>query len=80
MTGRSTGAPPWRATRRPEAISARNVLEGEILFITDEGGAKLITVQTAAGLVLSRLTPQAVIELGLAAGSKVWALVKAHAL
>ncbi|MDB5740481.1 MAG: hypothetical protein JWP16_1521 [Alphaproteobacteria bacterium] len=68
------------ASRRPEAISARNILEGDITAVTEDGGARLVEMRTAAGTLLSRLTPQAVAELGLAPGGTAWALVKAHAL
>jgi molybdate transport system ATP-binding protein len=69
------------AAELPRAISARNVLEGEVVAITPEpGGSHLITLSTRAGTVLSRLTADAVQDLKLAPGKKVWALVKAHAL
>jgi molybdate transport system ATP-binding protein len=68
------------ASRKPEAISARNVLAGEIMAITQDGTARLVELKTAAGTLLSRLTPQAVAELALAPGGTAWALVKAHAL
>lgn len=69
------------ASRRPESISARNVLKGEIVSITlEEGGSRLVTLRTQAGILLSRLTPDAVAELALAPGGTAWALVKAHAL
>jgi len=69
------------AAELPRAISARNVLEGEVAAITQEpGGSHLITLSTHAGTVLSRLTADAVQDLKLAPGKKAWALVKAHAL
>jgi molybdate transport system ATP-binding protein len=69
------------ASRRPQAISARNVLEGEVVSITpDEGGGRLVALRTQAGILLSRLTSDAVAELALAPGGTAWALVKAHAL
>jgi molybdate transport system ATP-binding protein len=69
------------AAEAPRAISARNVLEGSIAAITQEGdGSHLIELVTGAGTVLSRLTGEAVHDLGLTQGKKAWALVKAHAL
>ena len=69
------------AAELPRAISARNVLEGEIAAITPEpGGSHLVTLSTGAGTILSRLTGEAVHDLQLAPGNKAWALVKAHAL
>lgn len=69
------------AAARPQAISARNVLEGKIVSVSaEEGGSRLVALQTAAGTVLSRVTAEAVAELALAPGKQVWALVKAHAV
>jgi len=66
-------------TERPRAISARNVLEGTVVSVIVQGAGRLVEVDTAAGPTLSRLTSEAVEELGLVPGKKVWALVKAHA-
>jgi molybdate transport system ATP-binding protein len=69
------------AAAPPQAISARNVLEGKIVSVTaEEGGSRLIALQTAAGTVLSRVTAEAVAELALTPGKRAWALVKAHAV
>jgi molybdate transport system ATP-binding protein len=69
------------AAMRPQAISARNVLEGKIVSVTEEeGGSRLVALQTKAGTLLSRVTAEAVAELALTPGKQVWALVKAHAL
>jgi molybdate transport system ATP-binding protein len=65
----------------PRAISARNVLQGEIQAIHAEGPAScMVLLHTQAGTILSRVTREAVVELGLAVGRPTWALVKAHAL
>ncbi len=69
------------ASQPPRAISARNILQGEIRAIQREGANScLVELQTQAGTIVSRVTPEAVAELGLAAGRQAWALVKAHAL
>lgn len=69
------------AARRPEAISARNVLEGRVLSIAaEEGGSRLVALQTQAGVVLARLTAEAVSALALAPDAAAWAVFKAHAL
>jgi molybdate transport system ATP-binding protein len=69
------------AAQAPRAISARNVLAGEISAIArEESGSYLAELATGAGTVLSRLTDTAVHELGLTPGKKAWALVKAHSL
>jgi molybdate transport system ATP-binding protein len=69
------------AAAPPQAISARNVLEGKIASVTaEEGDSHLVALHTPAGTVLSRVTADAVAELALAPGKQAWALVKAHAL
>ena len=69
------------AAEAPRAISARNVLAGEVAAIAqEEGGSYLVELATGAGTVLSRLTGEAVRELALAPGKSAWALVKAHSV
>jgi len=47
---------------------------------TEADGSRLVELLTPVGTVLSRVTAEAVAELGLAPGKRAWALVKAHAL
>lgn len=69
------------AAQHPQAISARNILEGKILSITQEvHGSLLVELSTAHGPILSRVTEEAVKELALSVGIQAWALVKAHML
>jgi len=69
------------ATERPVAISARNILEGEVEAVrTDQDGSRLVELKTSVGVILSRVTEEAVTELGLSEGRRAWALVKVHAL
>lgn len=69
------------ASEPPRAISARNILRGEIRAIEIEGpGSRLVELLTDAGTIRSRVTPEAVSELALSVGRPAWALVKAHAL
>jgi molybdate transport system ATP-binding protein len=69
------------AGERPRAISARNVLPGQVRAIAAEGeNSVLVELLTDAGMILSRVTPTAARDLGLAPGLQAWALVKAHAL
>jgi molybdate transport system ATP-binding protein len=69
------------AAEEPRAVSARNVLAGEVRAVTAESDqSRLVELDTKAGTVLSRVTPDAVRELGLEPGKWAWALVKAHAL
>jgi molybdopterin-binding protein len=44
------------------------------------GASRLVELETDAGPILSRLTPAAVEELGIAPGKTAWALIKAHAV
>jgi len=69
------------AAERPRAISARNILEGEVVAVQVESdGSRLVELRTPVGPILSRVTGEAVAELGLAEGQPAWALVKVHAL
>jgi molybdate transport system ATP-binding protein len=69
------------AMEPPKAVSARNILEGEIVSLRQEAdGSRLVELKTTVGPILSRVTAEAVEELGLAQGRPAWALVKAHAL
>jgi len=69
------------ATEAPKAISARNILEGEVATVQiEEDGSRLVELKTAVGAILSRVTGEAAQELGLVAGRRAWAVVKVHAL
>ena len=69
------------AAEEPRAVSARNVLAGEVSAVVCESEqSRLVELTTRNGVVLSRVTPEAVRDLGLAPGKKAWALVKAHAV
>jgi molybdate transport system ATP-binding protein len=69
------------AAERPNAISARNILEGRIISIAMEAEeSRLVALKTPVGLIKARITQEAVEELALAEGRPAWALVKAHAL
>jgi molybdopterin-binding protein len=69
------------ASEEPRAISARNVLAGEVsAVIAESEQSRLVELITQSGIVLSRVTPEAVRDLSLAPGKKAWALAKAHTL
>jgi molybdate transport system ATP-binding protein len=69
------------AARRPEGLSARNVLEGRVRSVTaEESGSRLISLETAVGVILSRLTPESVQSLALVPDGAAWAIFKAHAV
>lgn len=69
------------AGEQPKAVSTRNVIEGNIVAVRrEEDESRLVELKTSAGTIMARVTAEAVAELGLAQGRRVWALVKAHAL
>ena len=62
----------------PRSLSVRNIIEGRIEEIADDGSdAKLIRVDIGGAVVLARVTSNAVEELGLRPGMTIWVLVKA---
>jgi molybdate transport system ATP-binding protein len=69
------------AAEEPRAVSARNVMAGEVGKITAEAdGSLIVELLTQSGPLLSRITQEAANDLDLAPGKRAWALVKAHAL
>jgi molybdate transport system ATP-binding protein len=68
------------ALDRPQRISARNVLEGEIAGLQADHGQVLVRVAHAGQDLLCALTPDAVEDLDLRPGLKVWAVVKSVAI
>lgn len=69
------------ATERPVGLSARNVWPGVVGDLVEEpDGALLASVNTPAGRLLSRITPEACQDLQLEPGREVWAIVKTHSL
>jgi molybdate transport system ATP-binding protein len=69
------------AGEAPRAISARNVLAGEVLSVQPEDeGSLVVNLRTEAGQILSRVTAEAARELDIVPGRALWALVKAHTL
>ncbi len=69
------------AAQRPQAVSARNILEARIDYLRAETADSILAgLQTQAGMILARITHGAVQELELTRGKTVWALVKAHSV
>jgi molybdate transport system ATP-binding protein len=69
------------ATEQPRGLSARNVWEGHIASIHKEAdGSTLVSLATSVGYISSRITPEALAELHLQEGAKVWTVVKTHSL
>jgi len=69
------------AAEPPRALSARNVLEGQVVSVWPESDQSvLVEVAAPVGRLLSRITPQAARELQLVPGCPVWAIAKAQLL
>jgi molybdate transport system ATP-binding protein len=69
------------ARERPHGISIRNIIPAEVAAIGFEEGAYAEVLLTASGQYLrSRITRKSAVELGLAPGSRILALVKSVAV
>ena len=66
------------ATKRPEGISIRNVLEGTVTEIREEEGTAFaeLLIDIGGGRLRARLTRHSVAELSLSPGVPVYALIK----
>lgn len=65
------------ATSQPQGLSARNVIEGQILAIETRG--RLVRARITCGVeFIVHLTPGAARTLELAAGRRVWLVLKTH--
>ena len=64
---------------RPQGLSIRNALKGEITRISNVAGMDLIYVDVGRRLA-AKLTPDAVDELGLRVGETVYCLIKTHSI
>ena len=66
------------ATRRPRAISIRNVLPGKVAEVSEQPGTAYAEalVDIGGGRLRARVTREAAADLGLRAGTRVYALVK----
>jgi molybdate transport system ATP-binding protein len=70
------------AGRPPEAISLHNVVRGTVRHIADDTIRRSVIVEIALpnGVLLSRVTPDAVAKLALAPGQPVLALIKSTSI
>jgi molybdate transport system ATP-binding protein len=68
------------ALEAPRRISARNVLPGKITGLESQDGRVLVRVVSDGAILLAALTPDAVEDLALKPGMKVWAVVKSVAV
>jgi molybdate transport system ATP-binding protein len=65
------------ATRPPEALSARNVLEARIETVRDgQGPGVMLRLRIGDGAILARVTRASAREMGLTEGARVWAVLK----
>jgi molybdate transport system ATP-binding protein len=66
------------ALERPRGLSVQNVLEATIVELTEEFGAIVdVELRVGATPLIARITRKAAVELSLAPGKRVYALVKA---
>jgi molybdate transport system ATP-binding protein len=70
------------AAKAPEAISVQNVVRGRVLRIAEEPARRsvLVEVALAGGILLARVTPDAIMRLALSPGSTVLALIKSTSI
>jgi molybdate transport system ATP-binding protein len=68
------------ARDRPESLSARNVLPGEVTRVSGSSEVVLATVDVGGVPIAVELTPAATKDLGIATGARVWVVVKATSL
>ena len=65
------------ADQRPQGLSARNVLEGKIAALEQRGTTVIVRVEAGVTFTV-HVTPSAARSLGLAAGKRVWIVLKTH--
>ena len=69
------------SSKRPEGLSALNVLEGVVETVrAGEGPGAIVSVKTPAGPILARVTRRSVAALGLEPGQTCFAVIKTVAL
>jgi molybdate transport system ATP-binding protein len=66
----------------PTAISVQNIVPGNVVRITEESARRtvLVEIALAGGVLLSRVTPDAIARLALSPGSVVLALIKSTSI
>ena len=69
------------ANAPPSGLSARHIWPARISeLIAEDAQSILVRIDSESGPLTARITPAAAIELALAPGGNVWAVVKAHSL
>jgi len=65
------------APQRPQGLSARNVFEGRLVALSQEGATVVLKIQ--AGVIFEvHITLGACKELGLASGQPIWLVIKTY--
>lgn len=65
------------ANEEPKGVSARNVLAATVTAIEKSGADALVSVNCGC-LFVASLTPQAILDLKVEVGARVWLLIKTH--
>ena len=65
------------ATQWPQGLSARNILPGHIVSLEGRSPGVQVVVECGALIVRSQVTQEAVRELDLVPGKRIWVVVKA---
>ncbi|HTT77927.1 MAG TPA: molybdenum ABC transporter ATP-binding protein [Candidatus Binataceae bacterium] len=65
------------ATEQPHGLSARNTLQGRVQSIRREGVTVIVMVETPSAFEV-HMTPGAIDDLKLEAGTAVWAVIKTY--
>jgi molybdate transport system ATP-binding protein len=68
------------ARERPEALSARNVLQGKVTRVTGSSDLALVRVEIGGVPILTEVTAASARTLKLEEGADIWAIVKALSL
>ena len=67
------------ATEPPRGLSARNILPGHVFALTPSGAEVSVDIDCNGALIAARVTAAASLELGLAPGRSVHAVIKSAA-
>lgn len=67
------------AVRKPDGLSARNVLPGRVASLVPAGSGVMVEIDCNGAILIARLTAAAVADLSLAPGCEVMAVIKSAA-
>lgn len=66
------------ATKKPDAISARNILQGRVVEVQLREVEPTVIVDCCGTRFVSQVTPQSIASLDLKPGREVWVIFKTH--